>query len=51
MHDLRASTYSYYSTYADCTAPSRDHKLDHTDHLSALKDLDRQGGIDDLSDL
>ncbi|CAM9366149.1 unnamed protein product [Laminaria digitata] len=38
--------------HADCTAPTRQHELDHTykiGNISALKDLDREVGIDDLS--
>ena len=31
--------------HADCTAPTRKHELDHTDHdFSSLKDLDHQVG-------
>ena len=40
---------------ADCTAPIRQHELDHTDqeyiYLPCLEDLDDEVGIGDLSDV
>ena len=47
--------------HPNCTAPTRQHELDHTDiqiiqimqitNIPALKDLDHRLGVDDLSDV
>ena len=38
--------------HADYTGAIRQRELDHTDHdLSALKDLNHEGGVDDLSEV
>ena len=58
MHDLHSSTDQTQETcairdHADYTGPTRKHELDQTisgvDYLSALKDLEYQVGIDNLS--
>lgn len=41
-----------YADHAGCTGPTRQHELDHTykfGNRSALKELDREAGIDYLS--
>ena len=56
MQDLRTTDATQETVlvgHADYAAPTRQHDLDHTrwGNRSALKDLDHQVGIDDLSEM